>query len=298
MPGKRGDYRAVYEVLWDGPDFQRLPPDARLVLLALKLRGCGRLGIRAIPGLIGALTDWTGMPSDRVSDGIKILSEMGWVKVEGSLVWVIRGLEFETQISPNNPNHVASLMSEVNALPRKEIVAEFCRYYTPSWPCLIRWHRNGTEIPSSRDGDGSEVGISTLPIPITLTQTLPAAVAASPPAPAPAPEGGGGSDGLFGVSSLLDRFAEPLHRQAVEGALRSARNPNALAAELLARIHAVPGHDPATPEEIGQALHDMAVAGAGMSARTLTRFVDGLREGNHREGAPGSFAAWKPPELR
>lgn len=60
-----------------------------------------------------------------------------------------------------------------------------------------------------------------------------------------------------GRAVLLSRFSEGLHRDAVDRALRSARNPEVLASDLRARLDGMPGHQAATPEELGRALHEM-----------------------------------------
>jgi len=131
MSRNRGEYRPIYEALWDGKDFQRLPPECRLILLALKGR-CGALGIRAVPGLEGALVEWTGVDSPSIAPRMALLGSEGWVRQERSVVWVCRGLEFEPTLLHSNELHRKFAKREVGYLPTLLIVADFLDAY-PQW---------------------------------------------------------------------------------------------------------------------------------------------------------------------
>lgn len=71
------------------------------------------------------------------------------------------------------------------------------------------------------------------------------------------------------------RLVPTLYCAAVEGALRAHRNPPALVAELKA-IHEGMHGKPQDWATIGRAVHDMQVAGAAMTSRTLRAFCDGV----------------------
>jgi hypothetical protein len=67
------------------------------------------------------------------------------------------------------------------------------------------------------------------------------------------------------------------YRQTLEGALRAARNPAALLAEIEGIANGLhpPAYDYAT---IGQALHELAVAGGQITSRALRGFCRKIRE--------------------
>lgn len=69
------------------------------------------------------------------------------------------------------------------------------------------------------------------------------------------------------------------YRPALEGALRSARHPEAIAAELCALADGMRGTPPPTWEHLGLALHDLAVAGSQITANTLRAFARKARDG-------------------
>lgn len=70
--------------------------------------------------------------------------------------------------------------------------------------------------------------------------------------------------------ALLARFADPTHRDAVMGYVRSAQFPESVIAHLARAVHAEGGgHDPA---DVGQALHEMRLNG-------VSRFGSRLFEG-------------------
>lgn len=151
MSRDRGEYRPIYEALWDGKDFQALSPEARLTLLALKGR-CGALGLRAIPGLMSALAEWTGMPFEGPSNALPIgeLARAGWVKVERNVAWVVRGLEFEPTLDIRNRNHRQFVRRQIEQLPTLHIVADFLERYA-DWfdEGYSKGYRMGIEGPSN-----------------------------------------------------------------------------------------------------------------------------------------------------
>lgn len=69
------------------------------------------------------------------------------------------------------------------------------------------------------------------------------------------------------------------YRPTLEGSLRAARNPDAIAAELCAIADGLRGNPPPTWEHLGLALHDLAVAGAHVTANTLRAFARRARDG-------------------
>lgn len=85
-----------------------------------------------------------------------------------------------------------------------------------------------------------------------------------------------------GTSEPLSRCRREVpnaYRPALEGALRSARHPEAIAAELCALADGMRGTPPPTWEHLGLALHDLAVAGSQITANTLRAFARKARDG-------------------
>lgn len=85
------------------------------------------------------------------------------------------------------------------------------------------------------------------------------------------------------VEAVLDSLGECHGHRSVAQALGEARNPEALAEELLAWHHGFGEQDPTQAPRPGvewavicQAVHDMRVAGARMGPKTLTSFVQRL----------------------
>ncbi len=104
-------------------------------------------------------------------------------------------------------------------------------------------------------------------------------------------EGAGAPDPASGPLAILRHFPEPYH-DAVRGAIRAARNPGALVAEL----HAIEAgmHGPPRPwAVIGQALHEMAVKGSEVSAVVLRGFCRRIAE-DKPPAPPNGTAASQP----
>lgn len=165
MKRDRGEYRPIYEVLLDGPDWEKLPADARLVFLALKLK-CGAFGIKVVSGLVGSLGQWTGLSARRVEDATRVLTKKQWIEREGSVVWVVRGLEFEPTLDAHNANHRKYLARTLDALPSLPIVDRFRERYS-------EWVSKGIPHPLP-DGIPHPLPITT-PSPSTTPTTTPPA---------------------------------------------------------------------------------------------------------------------------
>lgn len=120
----RGEFRPVYAALFDGPQFQELTPAARLCLIALKCQ-CGAAGIKVLPGLRQALATWTGFSERACAAATQLLQDHDWICIDGSVVWVKRGLEFEPSMDASNPKQRTYLQRLVDALPSRKIVDAF-----------------------------------------------------------------------------------------------------------------------------------------------------------------------------
>lgn len=128
MSVERGEYRAIYTVLIDSPEFLKLKPGARLMLFILRMR-LGPSGIGVIPAMLANLGEATGLNAVQTADAMSELESSGWVRTEGNLVWIVNALRYEPSISSKNVNHRASVISYLNSLPRLKLVDDFRRYY-------------------------------------------------------------------------------------------------------------------------------------------------------------------------
>lgn len=130
---QRGVYRAVYSVLADDPDFQRLTPHARLVLYTARI--CYDSGPSALFRYYrGKLMDQTGL-SAKALDSALVELEMGrWIERDATVLWVRNGLRYDPHISLADPKHRKAIERHLDALPRSQIVLRFCDYYQITRP--------------------------------------------------------------------------------------------------------------------------------------------------------------------
>lgn len=123
---ERGSYRSVPTVLLNGPDFQRLPRDARFVFLALKLN-FGVVGIEVwYPAeLVARLSAQTGISSGAVQDALDTLESGGWIEREANVVWIVGQLEHDPHVKPADRKHRKMVQTQIDGLPRLAIVSRF-----------------------------------------------------------------------------------------------------------------------------------------------------------------------------
>jgi hypothetical protein len=129
----RGTYRQIPTVLVNGPDYQKLPPNSRLVFLTLKI-ALGPSGIEThYPDALALqLAHQTGLTPDQVRLALDILEHEGWVRREENVFWIVDQLKFDPGFVENNPKHRKSLRTHVAGLPRIGIVKGFVTHYR-SW---------------------------------------------------------------------------------------------------------------------------------------------------------------------
>ena len=140
----RGAYRPIYAALVDGPDFQALTPAARLTLFVLKVT-LGSAGIDVQPGLVPSLQDRTGLGAAEAAEAIAELEAAGWIQRDQNIVWLVRGLEFEPQLSAQNVNHRLALQRHIASLPRRPIVKRFMARYR-AWFIQDRKRKRDTAL--------------------------------------------------------------------------------------------------------------------------------------------------------
>lgn len=155
----RGSYRSIYTVLIDGPDYQALPPNAKLLLFTLKLN----LGPTGIDVLYSAVLEpQTGLTPEQVALSLDVLEHSGWIERERNVVWVVGGLANEPSRSLSNPNHRKEILDHLRSLPRLAIVERFRRRYdlieakkVSEKRDAIR-HGMGDGIPNHGNGNGRQ----------------------------------------------------------------------------------------------------------------------------------------------
>jgi hypothetical protein len=166
----RGEYRPFFEALFTGKDFNVLSPDAKLGYMFVKGLS-GAAGIRVWPAFTEQLAELTGIPTPRMKRAISDLTASNWLQTEGSIVWVVRGIDFEPQMVAGNPKHQVWLREHLDSLPRLAIVDRF-RAHNAAWFCA------GVEPSSDGDGPGVSDRVSdrpsdtlsdTNPLPVSLT---------------------------------------------------------------------------------------------------------------------------------
>lgn len=163
MSRDRGEYRAIYEVLFDGKDWCRLTPESRLTWVVLK-GTLGAAGINVYPAAEHVLAVRTGHPVERVTAAIGELGTLDWVEREGSVIWLKRGLDFEPNMESSNPNHRKFIERHVASLPRLAIVDRYRAAYPD-------WFPDVAVPPATPNGSGCHPVGAPEPIAITNTST-------------------------------------------------------------------------------------------------------------------------------
>lgn len=132
MSHDRGDYRAIRVGLINGPDYQRLTANQRLVLLTLKITfNSAGIEVHYPEALAHQLAAQTGLTVDQVRLSVERLEHDGLLACEGNVVWIPDQLE-AGNLSRNNPKHRAAVRNMVAGLPRLSIVGNFIRQ-SDSW---------------------------------------------------------------------------------------------------------------------------------------------------------------------
>jgi hypothetical protein len=126
----RGVYRGIHSSLLDDPDFQRLTPRARHVLLTV------RLCVEAGPACIfryypEVLCRRTGYSRRHLNDALTELEQAQWIVLDADVLWIRNGLRHDPHIRLSNPHHVDAAVRQIEALPSSSarLIAKFCQYY-------------------------------------------------------------------------------------------------------------------------------------------------------------------------
>jgi uncharacterized phage protein (TIGR02220 family) len=156
MPA-RGVFRGLYSVLFDDPDFRRLPTSARFLLVTLRL--CRDAGPSAIFEYSGELLmRQTGLSPRALETSFQALEAGSWIVREYPIVWVRNGLRYDPLLRLADPKHKRGVIRWVNTLPRLKIVLSFCDYYELPRPFEGPWETSLKEKEKEKEyGKGKEV---------------------------------------------------------------------------------------------------------------------------------------------
>lgn len=123
----RGEYRAIYAVLLDSPEFIALSPEAQLVFFHLKLRlGASGIAVIYLPVLEQAI------PQECLTKGLTELRqgrEKAWLFVDGNVFWLRNGLRYNASLSMAHERHRKGIQAHLSSLPKLRIANSFARYY-------------------------------------------------------------------------------------------------------------------------------------------------------------------------
>lgn len=122
----RGEYRPIYSVLPDSPEFQALSKDAALLLYTVKVT-LGPAGIGVLYD--DQLAERARLTREEMIRAREELIRADWLLVDGRIHWLRNGLRFEPTVTMANENHKKSIMRHLKGLPKQPIVNQFAIYY-------------------------------------------------------------------------------------------------------------------------------------------------------------------------
>lgn len=162
MRQDRGPFVTAYQALMVSPEYKRLSRDAAAAFWALKA-GPDNNQLGFFHTYNEAIGDLGKLPPEAIQPAKRELESEGWIKTEGSWVWIRNHLRFDPLYAPGNPKQVAGLMKKVSALPRIQLAVEFVSYYK----------RLGFIPKTYRMGSGTSPMISApITIAVTVTDTI------------------------------------------------------------------------------------------------------------------------------
>lgn len=261
VPNKtRGEYRPFYEALFHGKDYKRLSPDAKLCLVTLKGL-CGPLGMKVWPALCSSLAELTALPEPRCKQAIRALVDTQWIEYEDGIVWVVRGLEFEPQVS-HGVKHRQWVRNQLVALSAVPIVDRFRERYAVFF-----------ESPSESPPDDLRHGESRTPSDRVSDRVSHSPPDTTTPSPSPSPSLPGGRDTRTPPARHVLEHAKRLEPDAHELAqLRAVALPHeAFALDYYLGTESIPYAIVAELFAVGSGMH--ALRGPNTGARVEIQHV-------------------------
>jgi uncharacterized phage protein (TIGR02220 family) len=167
MDHSRGLYRSTFCALLDDPDFQNLPPNAKLTHFCLRYSIlANHAGIYVLR--LAVLREHSGLSARSQQKALEQLAELPepskpWIYRERSVVWIRNHLRFAPGISLTNENNRKGIVRILQGLPRLRIVRDFCVYYELPLPedfAIPEEEGGGPEGVRRGSGGGSDLLIT------------------------------------------------------------------------------------------------------------------------------------------
>jgi len=125
MASDRGSYRSIYTVLLDDPDYQSLSPEARHLLLALRIGG-NQPGIFRVYWSV--YSERTGYGEKIIEKAKEELIEKGYIETDNVLVWIRNALKNDPGFSFKDEKKVKGIKNILLGLPKTTLIDKFCKY--------------------------------------------------------------------------------------------------------------------------------------------------------------------------
>lgn len=265
---ERGDYRAIRQVLLDGPDFQKLSERARFAFITMKI-GAGPTGLEVeySLGAVEKVGIRTGMGARAAKKALQELENSGWVEREGNLIWIDGHLKNEPNMRPTDGNHRKSIQRYVAGLPRLSLVRRFIAAH-PEWFPESEMLANGlgwtlTEGPTGGPPKGPASTEDRRPRTITEDRRPKTDVGDPPPEPRPpAPATTSPPSDFAAFGPLATQLPTDGDRDALNIVLGAMDNPKTWYFEMTASLDGMGGHVHVDTAQLGQALRDYVADGA------------------------------------
>jgi len=165
----RGVYRSIYSAIVDDPDFIALSVPAKVVFYTC------RVGLHAGPAAIfryhpAMIALHTGLDLGAVSVALAELdtqpnTSTPWIIRDSLVLWIRNGLRHDPTMHLSDEKHRKSIARWLAGLPKSDVVAKFCDYYTFPRPSegqpraigeLPLLHPVPASVPVSERGSGGK----------------------------------------------------------------------------------------------------------------------------------------------
>ena len=121
-------YRALKPSFFDAPVFQKLSPEARLVLITLRL-GPQTNAAGIFYCYTEVLVHQTGLAQEAVERALEQLQTASWISRDGLVIWVRNALRDDPLMRLKDEKHLTAVIRAIAGLPDLPIVREFCDCY-------------------------------------------------------------------------------------------------------------------------------------------------------------------------
>lgn len=289
----RPSYRSLYATFWDDAGQQALSDRAYRVLTALK-------GTMPMPGISVVFDDLLakrcGCTENDIQEAFvelerpKVDGSPGWIVRERNIIWLVNGLRFEPNISPNDPKHrrfVAECLTQFGgeATPFA-IVRRFKEHYAQWFPGdAPSSPRKGFRPPSHDSGSDPEHLPDAKPLPKGPSEGANKGPSRGPSEAQPIPR----TNTTQPNTSARDAVIEPTYTTRCTVALNLGMQSNASVAGMFMEVSAssqasaVLWEQDGIPVDVAEEVIGRVCSGFRPTARS--RQIHGLKyfDGNVRE---------------